>query len=432
MRKRLFFLFYLLVSGGLSLLLYPLVMALSSLSIIPKHVRKRFWPEKRPLPAKSRPRIWVHALSLGEMYSAFPLLDELQKYPVELVCTASTRSGMAAVQKAYSGKVADIRFFPLDHPLAVIRTMEDLDPDFFILVETDLWPFFMHRLTEKGIPSLWVNVRISEKTLKGYSRLSFLMKSAINAFTGVMPQGALDLERLKILGLFPEKILPAGNLKLDRKIPDSSRENIADIRDFLGDCTDRFIWICGSLHLEEIEFVAKIFSSKAFGERKTLCLLVPRYPDESPAFLAFLEKEGISASIVSEKEKLDTESVLIIDRMGILADLYSLGNAAFVGGSAAPLRGHNPLEPAMAGIPVMMGTHHEDCLDSFTGLLEEGAARLIKTPEDAMQCLSFWMDNPEKRIESGMAGKNFVEKNKGATGRAVRFVMEHLRPNFNR
>lgn len=425
-QKKTSFFLYLLLVGGISFLLYPVFWG--TRSFFAKRRWKRFWPPKKTLPQKNRPRVWVHALSLGEMYSAFPLFDELLEYSIELVCTTSTQSGMEAVQKAYADKLADIRFFPFDHPVAVLRTVADLDPDFFILVETDLWPFFMATLKQRKIPSLWVNVRISDKAFKGYSRLSSLMQPAINSFTGIIPQSVSDGERLEKLGVHPGILLPAGNTKGDRKEPDGNMEELAEVRKIIGTRTDDFIWICGSIHPGEEKFIAKALSNKQLQGEKIFCLLVPRYPEKSSSFFSSLEEEGISASLLSNGKPLEEEKVLIIDRMGILTDLYSLGDAAFVGGSLMPpIKGHNPLEPAMAGIPVMMGVHCEDFLDSFNGLLGVNAARTVKTPEDIAESLYFWIKHPDKRIENGNAGRVFAEMGKGTSKRAVQFVMDHLK-----
>lgn len=424
--QRFLLIFYIFILGFLFLLVFPMMIFMPSRSLIPEHIRKRVWPKKKPLSSTNLPCVWVHALSLGEVYSAFPLIEELLRQPFRVVCTASTRSGMAALQEAFSERLAACRFFPLDHPLAVLRTVEDLAPDFFILVETDLWPFFMHTLKRKKIPGLWVNARISDKTFKGYSRFSFLMRPAMNVFSGIIPQGALDRERLQSLGVRPERILPPGNLKQDRKTLGPDGKGTSEVRAYLGNLENSFVLVCGSFHLGEEKFLAHILSHEKIREKKIVCLLVPRHPEQAASFFASLNEEGISASIFSEGN-FNGEGVVVIDRMGILSDLYFLGDAAFVGGSILPFRGHNPLEPAMAGIPVIMGPHYEDFMEISLGLFETGAAVLTRTPEKAAEYIQDWMEHPEKKIAAGKAGKIFAEKGRGTSRRAVRFVMDHLK-----
>lgn len=415
---------YALLAGSLALVLLPFFFCLSLCFSLPPRFRQRFWPVSQPLHPKEGALVWVHALSLGEVLSALPLMEALHTVRgLRLVMTVSTRSGMEAATRALSGKVEALRYFPLDHPLAVSRILRDLSPDFFVLVETDLWPFFMYRLGRKGIPSLWMNVRISDKTLTGYARFSSLMYPAMARFRAVMPQSPEDARRLSCLGLPPSRILPWGNAKHDRALPDPRNPDLSELRCFIEKRRADFIWICGSLHPGEEGIVAQTLG--LLKNENLLTLVVPRHPDKSLLLEKGFAAGGQEAFIFSAHPP-EAASLILVDQMGLLADLYALGDAAFVGGSLVPLRGHNPLEPAMAGIPVLMGPHTEDFTESWRGLCDRGAAFEIRDATGMADQLLYWMRHAGARQRAGDCGKAFVLEGKGAVARAVSFVLENL------
>jgi 3-deoxy-D-manno-octulosonic-acid transferase len=412
----------------LFLLFLPLVLVMSLFRALPHRFRARFWPDVGPLTQKdTRPCIWIHALSLGEMLSALPLVEALrEKRPdIRLVCTAATRSGMEAAQKHLKNRVAAIHYFPLDHPLAVHRMLDALAPDLFVLVETDLWPYFMHALSRRKIPALWVNARISDKSLKGYARLSLLMGPAMTRFEAIVPQSPEDGLRLQRLGVGRERLLPWGNLKHDRAMPDPLNPDLEDVRAWILRRRPAFIWICGSLHPGEEPFVAKVLSHPCMEGRNLLTLVVPRHPEKSSEFETRFRSLGLEPWIFSRNPPSEA-SLAILDRMGILNDLYALGHGALVGGSFVPLRGHNPLEPAMAEVPVLMGPHREDFEESWQGLCAAGGGFGVKDADEMRERLLFWMDHPLEGREAGRAGRRFVLEGRGVVSVIVDWIGKRL------
>ncbi|MCW7754093.1 hypothetical protein OOT00_08845 [Desulfobotulus sp. H1] len=385
-------------------------------SFFSPHVQQRIWPSRVSLPTKKGPLIWIHALSLGEVLSVFPLVDLLmEKRPdMQIFFTVSTRSGMDAAMDSLAQKVADIRYFPLDHPLAVNRMLKDVEPDVFILVETDVWPFFMRAIQKRNIPSLYVNARISQKTFAGYRRLAPVMGPALKAFHSVFPQSSVDAERLLALGLDPRVLEACGNMKHDRSLPDPEQSALDPVRTLIGRQSPSFVWVCGSIHPGEEQVVAEALRHRALEGRKILTFLVPRHPDKAVQFCESLQSMGLDACLLSSLPK-DNQRIVVVDCMGILKDLYGLGQAALVGGSFLPLRGHNPLEPAMAGIPVVMGPGTEDFHESWQGLCEIGAGFPLKDGASLAARILFWMDHPEERTRAGLAGKSFVMRGRGTT-----------------
>ncbi|TWI64816.1 3-deoxy-D-manno-octulosonic-acid transferase [Desulfobotulus alkaliphilus] len=396
-------------------------------SIFPPHFQQRFWPKKNLLTHGQGPVIWIHALSLGEVLSALPLvaLFSDERPDIQIVFTASTRSGMEALKKNSGSRLADIRYFPLDHPVAVNRVLSDLHPDIFVLVETDLWPLFMGGIRKRKIPAIFVNARISDKTLKGYLRLSRIMGPALKTFRAIIPQSPVDAQRLLRLGVEAESIRSPANLKHDSSLPDPENPALAPVRDWLLQQTASFVWVCGSLHPGEEHFLSDVLTDERLGGAAIHTLLVPRHPENAPLFEKALQDRGLRVEVLS-RHSGEKASVLIVDSMGLLKDMYALSHGALVGGSIISLRGHNPLEPAMAGIPVSMGPSSEDFAESWQGLQDAGGGFSVRTPEEMADLLLLWKNEENKRKAAGEAGRNYVLRGRGAARRAFDLVCDLL------
>ncbi|TYT75630.1 3-deoxy-D-manno-octulosonic acid transferase [Desulfobotulus mexicanus] len=396
-------------------------------SILPQRFQQRFWPKKNLLPYGKGPVVWIHALSLGEVLSALPLVDLLsdEKPDIQIVFTASTRSGMEAAKKNLGCRGVEIRFFPLDYPMAVNRVLADLHPDVFVLTETDLWPLFMGAIRKRNIPSVFVNARISDKTFRGYLRLSCVMGPALKTFRAIIPQSSVDADRLLRLGVEGERIGLPGNLKHETSMPDPESPALSPVRNWLLQQQASFVWVCGSMHPGEESFLADVLTDARLKEIKIHTLLVPRHPDKTPLFEKMLQERGLGVQVLS-RHSGEKASVLIVDSMGLLKDLYALSHGALVGGSIIHLRGHNPLEPAMAGIPVSMGPSSEDFAESWQGLTDAGAGFSVRTPEEMADILLLWINEEKKRKAAGEAGRNYVLRGRGAARRAFDLVCDLL------
>jgi 3-deoxy-D-manno-octulosonic-acid transferase len=379
----------------------------------------------KPLPNKGN--LWVHALSVGEVLSAIPLLEQLKvAFPEkEIVFSVTTQSGMALANEKLAGRVACILTLPMDAWWCMRRVVNHINPSLFILVETDLWPGLLGILKQKGVGSLLVNGRISPRTLKSYQKAPALIRRMFAPLAYCLMQTDLDRDRLLQLGMDPKKVIMAGNIKFDREMVTMDMDEKRRWLEILGLKPEMQVWVAGSTHEGEEEVVLQVFQDLKRHFPLLRLVMAPRDVGRAREISKMIGSKGMTVDLRTTLSKEHPpHDVLVLDTVGELGHIYGLGHLAFVGGSFVPIGGHNLLEPAAFGVPVLFGPHtHNFELMSESILISGGALRVQEGTQlkDAMKRL---LSDSELRQRMGDRAKAFVVENQGALKRVVDYVAQ--------
>ena len=384
------------------------------------------------LPVRQGPVIWIHALSVGEVTSALPLVKALRQsiHPAVLVFSSTTRSGKELAERLIAPHVDLVLFSPLDLPYAVRRYLDAIKPSCFILVETDFWPNWLHQLRRRQIPAMLVNGRISEKSFAAYSRFSFFFRPMFRYFSLLSMQTAQDRDKMLALGIPAERLVCFGNLKYDLPARQTAPPDLAAAHN------PRPIWVCGSTHPGEEELVFAAFKELAGanlcvrpgrhrGRLPLRLIIAPRKIKRGDELLKLARSFGLNAVLRSSGNAGAESCVLILDTIGELADCYSLARLAFIGGSLVDEGGHNPIEAAAQGVPVLFGPHTEDFTEIARDLVHCGGAKVV-TAETLTETAAAILSDDALHMAMSGAAQRLVEQQRGGVDRHVQAVRELL------
>lgn len=366
--------------------------------------------------------IWIHALSVGEVLSAVSLAKRVKtRFPERTVAfTAATAQGVAVARKELKGEVDHIGVMPLDFWWSVRRLVRALDPALFILVETDLWPGLLTSLKKRGVKRVLVNGRVSPRTFRSYRRCAYFAKRMYEAFELCLMQSDLDRDRLLEIGVSPERVLTVGNLKFDhdwKPMREEERRRWLERLHFSGGDA---VWAAGSTHDGEDDMVLRAHK-RVSGVYPSLRLVIaPRRIEASPSIFQRSNAMGFKTALRTEAEKLKAPSdVLILDTLGELERIYGLSEISFVGGSLVPVGGHNLLEPAAFGKPVLFGPYVQNFVSMSERLASCGGGWKVEDEEDLCRKLEALLKDPGLREEMGRRAEGFVKANQGALERVL-------------
>jgi 3-deoxy-D-manno-octulosonic-acid transferase len=316
-------------------------------------------------------------------------------------------------------------YAPYDLPGAVARFLELVRPQLAIVMETELWPNLFHACSHAGIPLLLVNVRLSERSMSGYSRFRKLIGSTLGATTEILAQSGEDARRFEKLGTDRRKITVSGNLKFEQQMPPDLPEGAMDLRQQWG--TDRLVWIAGSTHEGEDALVLDVFRRVRKQIPGCLLVLVPRHPERFDAVGELARHRGFNTVLRSERLACQTDtSVFIGDSIGELMLFYAAADVAFVGGSLVHTGGHNLLEPAAAGIPVITGPNVNNFAEICELLVNAGACRVVESTAELEAAVLEWLQDSGARRRAGMQGRDVVALNRGALETVMTTVEKYL------
>lgn len=362
--------------------------------------------------------IWVHAVSVGETIAAAPMIRALlEKYPQHsITVTTMTPTGSERVSVLFAQEIASGRIFhvyaPYDLPDAVTRFLRRVQPRLLIVVETELWPNMIHGCARRNIPVLLANARLSKKSARGYGRLSAITSPMLREMTKVVAQNAVDGERFVELGLPRERLAISGSVKFDLVIDDELKLRAKKMRESFG---DRPVWIAASTHEGEDEIVLAAHRKILKVHASALLVLVPRHPERFNQVANLIEREGLSVQRRSMGEIVSHKTqVLLGDTMGELLLLFGVADVAFVGGSLIARGGHNMLEPAAWGLPIITGDSDfnfreiSDLLQAAGALLKFDSAVAIAAE------IAKLLGNIDERKKRGAAALAVVANNRGA------------------
>lgn len=374
------------------------------------------------VPWKSeKKRIWIHALSVGEVRSALPLVDMLKTMHPEsdIVFTITTKTGFDTAKSLFSQKsylrAIQIAYFPFDLIFSVKRVVSLINPDLVLLVESDVWPNFLWVLNRKKIPVCLVNARMSKRSHKGYCRFQFFFKKVFSCFAIIFAQTETDAKRFVNLGIPREKIQISGNIKFDQKPPFCSRERLASWQNLLNLSEKNRVVIAGSTHPGEEKILADFYKAIKKKYPWIVLILAPRDPERAGMIANDYVKMGIHVALLTDIEKgLKPKQVVIVDKMGVLAEMYALSHVAFVGGSMLPFGGHNPLEPACFYKPVLFGPNMSDFADIAEMLISKKGALIVHDAEDLCRAVHILMSDDTIRKKMGDNAAQVFYTNNGA------------------
>lgn len=377
--------------------------------------------------------IWLHAVSLGEMSAAAPLLRALRlRFPeIPLVVTTATPAGRARAAALFE-RNADIRYLPYDTPGSVRRFLSRTRPRAAIIMETELWPNLLRDCERRGIPVLLASARLSSRSVSRYRRFGNLFAGVFSQNLLVAAQSPEDAERFESIGAAAERVQVVGNVKFDLEYNDGIEAAGNALRS--AHAGTRPAWIAGSTHAGEEEQVLDAHVKLLESTPNALLLLVPRHKDRFAAVAELLARRGVKfarrSSMISgaEASPLPNDTpVLLVDTVGELATLYATADAAFVGGSLVPIGGHNLLEPAGLGLPVLTGPSYFNGREIAQLLLARGAALEVKGAQDLTAALKRLLADPAARERMGIMGKQIIAANRGSVARLLAIIEPWLR-----
>ena len=374
---------------------------------------RALWAERLWRGAAGPVDAWIHAASLGEALAVGPLVRALTELSprARVHLTANTTTGRARLgELGHPYSLA-----PLDAPQTVGRFLRTLRPRRLFLLETELWPHWLLQARASAVPVAVISARITARSLKRYARLGAAFRSLIAGLDGVLGQSDADAERWRALGARPERTAVVGNLKEDALAgPAPDR---AEARRTLGLDPKRPLLVLGSLRPGEAWLLGRAWTSLPEALRaRWQVVAVPRH---ARAALA-LRAEAAAAGVRSADASGGADGAWRWDeRMGVLAGYYAAADVAVVGGSLAPFGGHNPLEPAACGAPVLVGPHHATQGDAVAALVAAGGARVVADAAALTDALARWLGDEGERTRAGAAARATVRARGGASRRAV-------------
>jgi 3-deoxy-D-manno-octulosonic-acid transferase len=378
--------------------------------------------------------IWLHAVSLGEMSAAAPLLRALHaRNPgVPLVVTAATPAGRARAQALFK-EIADVRFLPYDTPGSVRRFLARIRPCIAIIMETELWPSLFHECERRNVPVFLASARLSAKSVSRYRRLGSLFSGVFTPNVTVAAQSTSDAEKFRAIGAAPNQIHVVGNVKFDLQLDAGLIEAGGVLRSAYG--APRFVWAAGSTHAGEDELLLDAHALLQAHRPESLLLLAPRHKDRFAAVAELLARRGIKfvrrSTMAHGQSSMPSNAgdiaVLLVDTMGELPAVYASADVAFVGGSLVPIGGHNLLEPAALGLPVLTGPSHFNGKEIALLLLGRGAALQVAGARELAAALLRLSLEPDERRRMGGIGEEIVESNRGAVERLLGLIEPSLR-----
>lgn len=369
--------------------------------------------------------LWIHAVSVGEAQAVEPLVKKLLEHHPELpiVITTTTPTGSERVSQLFGNAVYHV-YFPYDLPFAVNRFLRFAAPRLLVMVETEIWPNLLFQCQRRGIVTLLANARLSEGSARGYARLGPFTRETFQRISRVAAQDEADAERFVRLGLPAERVVVTGSIKFDIRLPASLHEQAAALRHLWG---DRPIWVAASTHEgEEAELLA---AHRQLRETlpQALLVLVPRHPERFERVAELAQRMGFRTVRRSSGKPVDPKTELFLgDTMGELSLFLAAADAAFVGGSLIPRGGHNILEPAALGKPVLFGPHMFNFAAISELFLERGAAKMVKSGEELAWVMERWLSDASERSRIGESGRALVEQNRGALERLLTLIEDLL------
>jgi 3-deoxy-D-manno-octulosonic-acid transferase len=373
-----------------------------------------------PAPAKLvQPTFWLHAVSVGEAIAVKPLVDSLlQRYPrYQVVITTMTPTGSAQVLSLFADMIADKRvvhsYIPYDLPDCLGRFLSRTSPQLAIFMETEVWPNTLAACQKKNIPSVLINARLSEKSFKSYKKLAFLSRQTFSRITQVIAQTQADAERIKLLGA--PSIVVTGSLKSEIILAEKLKSQARALKKIWSLNGDKKIIIAASSHRGEDEIILAAYQKLINQYPQLMLVIVPRHPERFTAVAQLCVDKGLVTVRRSEKHPVTKNTQVIVgDTMGELLLMLGATDIVVICGSFIEHGGHNMLEPAAWGLPILSGPSVYNFAKIAEDMLSLNALVLVKDQHQLAEELGKLLNDPPSAILMGEQAKAYIEKSRGA------------------
>ena len=375
-----------------------------------KHLANRFGYGLPKLTQKNKKLIWFHAVSLGEVIGSKPLINKLSER-FDVVITTTTPTGLRRAKEIYSEDII-INYAPWDFVLFINRFLKFYKPDAILIFETEIWPSMIAKAFEKNTPVYLVNGRLSDKSYQAYSMLLWLFNDILKKITFSFVQTIKHKERFLKLGISENQIKSVGSVKFDFS-------NI-DIHPVEG---PPFI-LGASTHPGEEKILLKAYLRSRSSEKLKL-FICPRHPERAEEILKQSINMGLRAQLFSNKTS-DEFDVCIIDSTGLLPNFYASSSMSFVGGSLVPRGGHNLIEPAALGSPIILGTHTFNFEDIVQRFVDDEACIRVKNEDELLDAIELFAGDSNIANQYASRAKKVVEANKGSTEIQASYIINQL------
>lgn len=379
------------------------------------------------LPTMQPGGIWVHAVSVGESIAAAPMIRALQaRYPeLPITVTCMTPTGSERIQAMFGNSVQHC-YLPYDLPWASARFLDRVQPRLAVVMETELWPNHIHQCAKRSIPVALANARLSERSARGYARFAKLTAPMLAELSLIAVQTQAEAQRFLTLGARPECVEVTGSIKFDLKIDAELLQRAVELRR-QWQAEQRPVWIAASTHAGEDEIVLTAHRQLLATWPDALLILVPRHPERFNSVHELCISEGLKTRRRSMGEAVQaSDQVLLGDTMGELLFLYALADIAFVGGSLVANGGHNLLEPAALGKPVLSGPHLFNFLEIAAQLREAGALSEVENAAHLADKVATLLNEPSEMQSMTQAGLSVLKANQGALERLLKGLQRLL------
>ncbi|MGZ5009918.1 MAG: lipid IV(A) 3-deoxy-D-manno-octulosonic acid transferase [Methylobacter sp.] len=386
------------------------------------------WGERFALYKKSFPQnvIWFHAVSVGEAEALFPLAKKIQReYPnVTLLITTTTPTGSARVKAIMQDSVEHV-YLPYDIPCAINRFMRCFKPGMAVIMETEIWPNLFAYCGKNEIPLYIINARLSEKSARGYQKIPALISPALACVKSIAAQTQDDACRFAAIGAKTETVRTLGNIKFDVEVSNEIIRQGVQLKAEL--FAGRFVWLIASTHKDEERIFLEIYKEIKPKVSELLLVIVPRHPERFGEVKKLCEQNQlVVVKRTSGEICRQYDDVYLVDTMGELKMLYAASDVAFVGGSMVPVGGHNILEAAAVGTPVLFGPYMANFKEIADGVLTEDAAIQCQDEGEIINAVTALYVDAEYRQSLAEKGKVFVQQNQGAITRIFDMLSQDI------
>ena len=380
------------------------------------HIGERFGRYAGRLPG---PYIWIHAVSVGETRAALPLVDALkERYPRHtILITHMTPTGRAASRELF-GECVERAWLPYDMGFAVRRFLEHFQPEFGVILETEIWPRLLEEAARRRIPVVLANARLSERSARRYARIASLTRWSLANLRGVAAQTEADAGRFRAIGARDAIVM--GNVKFDLTVPPQMVERGAAFRARFGPA--RSVWVAGSTREGEEALLLDAFASAA-GPADALLVIVPRHPQRFDDVVRLAESRGFGVARRSREEAVPPSvRVVVGDSMGEMFAYYAAADVVVMGGSLLEFGSQNLIEACALGRPVIVGPHTFNFSSASKSAIAAGAAVRVKDAREALAVAAAISADPARREAMGARGREFVAAHRGAVGRLMAWI----------
>lgn len=370
--------------------------------------------------------IWVHAVSVGEVIAALPLIHALtQRYStIPIIVTTMTPTGRERIHRTFGGKI-HTRYLPYDLPGAIHRFLQSTKPLMGIIVETELWPNLLRICQNKTIPIVLANARLSAISCRRYQSITWITKNMLPAIAQIAAISPSDANRFITIGAKSEQVVVTGNIKFDLTLPETLWAQSEELRTMLG--RDRLIWIAASTHHDEETIILNAHQQLRSQYPHLLLILAPRHPERFNNIFTLCQKYGLTIRRSQAQGALLAETAIFLgDTMGELMLLYSVSDIVFVGGSLIPHGGHNFIEPASLSKPMLTGPHFFNFETIGQQFITANALTVVQDAETLTTALHSILQNETLRQTMGQNAAMTVNANRGALAKHMTIIENFL------